>query len=199
MPALRVMKNEEHLCTVGSQGLFMISAGVWGDLWSEEAAHLNVTGGTEEIGGKTGFLMWEFDHKLQKGDRLSFSFEEGDTSSRPPETIGDKENEWKDLPITDQSWPPAADEVATFESRPIINTALAWRFSMNRDTPSIFRPEGGRQQLSFGLLWNNHRPQRIHVRLSGSSLRETLARAAGIEYIKDYVPLGSRFELEIGA
>jgi hypothetical protein len=199
MPALQITKNEEHLCTVGSRGLFMFSAGVWGDLWSEEAAHLNVTGGTEEIEGKTEFLMWEFDHKLRNGDRVRFSFREGDTSSRPPETIRDKEKAWKDLPATDQPWPPPDDEIANFESRSITNVNLAWGFSMNGAAPTVYRPEGGRQQLSFSLLWNNRRPERIRVSLHSTSLREALARTGGKDYITEYVLLGSRFELQIGA
>jgi hypothetical protein len=177
----------------------MFSADVWGDLWSEEAAHLTVTGGTEEVDGKSDFLMWEFDHKLRKGDRLRFSFQEGDTSSRAPETMRDKETEWKDFPATDQPWPPPNDEIASFESRPFENSILVWGFSMNGATPTVYRPEDGRQQLSFGLLWNNHRPERIRVALGSTSLREALARAGGVEYVTEYVPLGSRFELEIGA
>jgi len=48
MPSLLIEKNGKHLCTAGSNGLFMISVGVWGDLWSKEASNLDITGGTEE-------------------------------------------------------------------------------------------------------------------------------------------------------
>ncbi len=82
MPALQVTKNAVHLCTVGSAGLFMFSAGVWGDIWSKEVSHLDVTGGTEEEDGTTKFLMWEFLHELKTGDRLRFDFVDADSSSR---------------------------------------------------------------------------------------------------------------------
>jgi hypothetical protein len=199
MPVLQITKNEEHLCTVGSQGLFMFSADVWGDLWTEEAARLNVTGATEDVDGKSEFLIWEFDHKLHKGDRVRFSFQDGATSSRAPDTMRDYDAERKDSPDTFRRWPPQEDEVASFESRPVTNGSLVWGFSMNGATPTVYRPNGGRQQLSFSLLWNYRRSERIRVSLSSTSLREALARAGGVEYVTEYVPLGSRFELQIGA
>ncbi len=198
MPTLRVTKNDEHLCTVGSSGLFMISAGIWGDLWSKEAAHLDVTGGTEEPDGKSDFLMWEFLHELQMGDHLRFDFADGDKSSRSPEVSPEKP-ETRGTPIPNQTWPPSEKEVAEWEQRPVLNNALAWRFSMNQGQPSVFRPEGGRQHLSFGLLWNNRHPERIRVSLHCKSLREIVARKDGLDFITEYVPLGSHFELQLGA
>jgi hypothetical protein len=91
-------KNDRHRCTAGSNGLFMISVGVWGDLWSKEASNLDITGGTEEQDGKTEFLIWESRHELEKGDRLRFSFQAGDTSSGPPVVFRDKfERVWRRL------------------------------------------------------------------------------------------------------
>ena len=175
----------------------MISAGVWGDLWSKEAAHLDVTGGTEETDGKTEFLMWEFLHELQIGDRLRFDFENGDESSRAPEVS--PKDEKPVTPIPKSTWPPSGSEVAEWEQRPFVNAALAWRFAMNDRPPVVFTPEGGRQHLSFGLLWNNRHPERIRISLHCSSLREIVARQGGLDFITEYVPLGSHFQLHIGA
>jgi hypothetical protein len=197
MATLRVTKNDQHLCTVGSRGLFMIAAGVWGDLWSKEAAHLDVTGGTEEVDGKTEFLMWEFLHELQRGDRLRFDFGTGDESSRAPEVSPPDEK--PPTPIPNSTWPPSESEIADWERRPSVNDALAWRLSMNDRAPTVFTPEGGRQHLSFGLLWNNRHPERIRVSLHCSSLREIVSRQGGLDFITEYVPLGSHFELHIGA
>lgn len=197
MATLRVTKNDEHLCTVGSRGLFMISAGVWGDLWSSEAALLDVTGGTEEQGGKSDFLMWEFLHELKKGDRLRFDFGGGDESSRPPEVA--PADEQPRSPTSDQTWPPSNVEIEELERRPFVNDALAWRFSMNDGATEVFKPEGGRQHLSFGLLWNNRHPERIRLSLHCTSLREVVAREGGLDFITEYVPLESHFEIQIGA
>lgn len=197
MPSLLIEKNDKHFCTAGSNGLLMISVRVWGDLWSKEASNFDITGGAEEQDGKTEFLIWDLQHELKNGDRLRFSFQEGDASSRPPEVFRDK-FERKDLPTTDPTWPPPEEEIAKFEARPLLNRDLAWRFSMNEAAPKVIRPEAGRQQLSFGLLWNNRRPERIRVSLHSTSLREALARVNGFDYVTEYVPLGSRFELHIG-
>ena len=197
MATLRVTKNDQHLCTVGSKGLFMFSAGVWGDAWSKEAAHLDVTGGTEEQEGKSEFLMWEFLHELRKGDRVRFDFGSGDQSSRAPE-ISPKDDR-PVTPIPNKTWPPSEGEVTEWEQRPFVNDALAWRFSMNDRPPKVFTPEGGRQHLSFGLLWNNRRPERIRISLHCSSLREIVARQGGLDFITEYVPLRSHFEVQIGA
>ena len=197
MPSLRVAKNEDHLCTVGSAGLLMISASVSGDIWSMDASHLNVTGGTERDDGKTDFLIWEFDHGLKDGDLLHFSFQEGDSSSREPEMF----DHGKQLADVNPSpaWPPSELEIKKWEERPRHNSSLAWRFSTNGNESRVFRPEGGRQQLSFLLLWNNLRPERIRVSLHSTSLREVVARSGGAEYVTEYVPIGSYFELQIGA
>jgi hypothetical protein len=111
----------------------------------------------------------------------------------------DNEAERKASTTTFPRWPPQEDEIARFESRPVTNGNLVWRFSMNAAAPTVYRPNGGRQQLSFSLLWNNRRSERIRVSLGSTSLREALARAGGVDYVNEYVPLGSRFELEIGA
>jgi hypothetical protein len=198
MPTLRVTKNEEHLCTVGSGGLFMISAGVWGDIWSAEPSHLDVTGGTDENDSPPEFLVWEMLHELRAGDRIRFDFEDGDKSSRPPEVSRD-EPQPNSSPVQKQMWPPSEREIADLEARPVLNPGLFWRFSMNQVAETIVRPEHGRQHLSFGLLWNNHRPEKIRVSLRSTSLREVVARNGGREYVADYVPLGSHFELAIGA
>jgi hypothetical protein len=198
MPALRVTKNNAHLCTVGSSGLFMISAGVWGDVWSPEVSHLDVTGGTEEGDGPPEFLIWELLHELKIGDRLRFDFRDGTESSRPPEISRD-EPQQDPTSSQEQTWPPSETEVTDLEARPLLNPGLFWRFSMNQNAETIVRPEHGRQHLSFGLLWNNRRPERIRVSLRSTSLREVIVRDGGREYVADYVPLGSYFELEIGA
>jgi hypothetical protein len=176
----------------------MFSIGVWGDIWSKEVSHLDVTGGTEEEDGTTEFLMWEFLHELKLKDRLRFDFEPGETSSRLPEISheGTKENRTSD---TASTWPPSDEEIANLEKRPLLNSNLAWRFSMNHGAPAVFRPYDGRQHLSFGLLWNNRHPERIRVSLSSTSLREIVARRGGQDYVAEYVPLGSHFELQIGA
>ncbi len=175
----------------------MIAAGIWGDLWSKEAAHLDVTGGTEEVDGKTEFLMWEFLHELQRGDRVRFDLGTGDESSRAPQLSPRDEEPSK--PIPNDTWPPSESEIADWERRPPLNDALAWRFSMNGRPPVVFTPDDGRQHLSFGLLWNNRHPERMRVSLHCSSLREIVAREGGRDFITEYVPLGSHFELHIGA
>ena len=198
MPMVRIVKNDDHLCTVGSNGLFMISVGVSGDLWSEEASHLNVTGGTEHEGGKTDFLIWEFDHRLHRGDDLHFSFQEGDVSSREPELFQaatEREGSHEPTPI----WPPSQEEIAAWEAKPLENADLAWHFALNDGPARVFRPEGGRQHLSFGLLWNNRRPERIRLSLHSTSLRDIVARTGRLDYVTEYVPIGSRFCLQIGA
>jgi len=176
----------------------MISAGLWGDIWSPEPSHLDVTGGTEEIDRPPEFLVWEMLHQLQAGDRLRFDFEDGDKSSRPPE-ISPDEPQPDPSPVHEKIWPLSEREVADLEARPLLNPRLFWRFSMNQVAETLVRPEQGRQHLSFGLLWNNHRPDQIRVSLRSTSLREVVARSGGREYVADYVPLGSHFELAIGA
>jgi hypothetical protein len=176
----------------------MFSVAVSGDIWSKEVSHLDVTGGTEEEDGTTQFLMWELLHELKLGDRLRFDFERGEDSSRPPEVS----RETRDLSNASnhiQTWPPSKEEIANLEARPHLNPHLAWRFSMSERAPEVFRPEAERQHLSFGLLWNNRHAERIRVSLTSASLREIVARTGGRDYITDYVPLGSHFDLEIGA
>jgi hypothetical protein len=176
----------------------MFSAGVWGDIWSKEISHLDVTGGTEEEDGTTQFLMWEFLHELKLGDRLRFDFERGEDSSRRPEVSGEIPDD-SNVSAKTQAWPPSEEEIVNLEARPHLNPHLAWRFSMSQRAPEVFRPGDGRQHLSFGLLWNNRHPERIRVSLTSASLREIVARTGGHDYITDYVPLGSHFELDIGA
>lgn len=200
MPTLRIVKNGQHLCTVGSAGIWMFTVQAWADIWSEPATHLDITGGTLHDDGKNDFLIWEMDHKLVKGDHLVFEFGEGEEASRQPEVFDNekaKEEVRKESPKWE--WPLSAEAIAEMESRPITCADLVWYLSKNSEPKAAYRPGVGRQQMSLGLLWNSHRPERMRVALSSTSLREVLAREGGQDHVTEYVPIGTRVELEIGA
>lgn len=200
MPTLRIAKNGQHLCTVGSAGIWMFSVHAWADIWSEPATHLGITGGALHPDGKNDFLIWEMDHKLVKGDHVVFEFGEGEEASRKPEVFDDekaREEVQKETP----KWelPLSAESIAEMESRPVLSPDIVWYLSKDATPKSAYRPGPGRQQLSLGLLWNNHRPERMRVSLSSTSLKEVIAREGGQDHVTEYVPIGTRIEFEIGA
>jgi hypothetical protein len=197
MPALRVTKNGRHLCTVGSEDVWMFSASVWGNIWGPEASFLDIHG-SGKLGpkGESEFLIWEMPHVLKLQDTICFSFEDGLVSLPKgkvfaPDPASDKDK-------VDFSSPPSEADVARFESRPKQNTTLIWRFSRDGGAGEIVAPDASRQHVSFGLLWNADRPNRLRASLSKSSLREIISRTEGTEIFLDYVPLGSRFEIAVG-
>jgi hypothetical protein len=140
------------------------------------------------------------DHKLVKGDHLIFEFKDGEDSSRQPEVFdekGTKEELAKESPKWE--WPLTTDSIKEMESRPVKCPDLVWFVSKNSSAKSPYRPGPGRQQMSLGLLWSNYRPERMRIALTSTSLREVLAREGGLEHVSEYVPVGTRVELEVGA
>ncbi len=198
MPVLRVTKNGTHLCTVGSDDVWMFSASVWGELWGPEVSHLDVSGGGKRReDGESDFLIWEMPHELVKGDRVAFFFDEGSTSL-PKGSLFDPSVEAPEAPKMDISFPPTEEDITKLEARPRLNTDLTWDFAINHGQNLSIAPDSARQHVRLSVLWNEDRPQRLRVNLSKTSLREIVARTGGEEIFLEYVPLGSSFEIAIG-
>ena len=153
-------------------------------------------GGKRSSTGESDFLIWETPHELKLQDRISFSFEQGSVSSPKgqlfaSEPVADGEK-------TDFSSPPADEELQKLEARPTQNEGLSWLFSRDGSAPIRVSPDAARQHVSFGLLWNEDRPDRLRANLSKSSLDEIVGRTGGEEVFLEYVPLGTRFEITVG-
>jgi hypothetical protein len=176
----------------------MFSASVWGDVWGPEASNLDVSGGSNmRSDGKFDFLIWEMPHELKTRDRMAFFFEEGSKSSRPG-TIFESEA----TTATETSKMPShalEEELAEMESRPTFNAALTWIFSVNGGPSIRVSPDHSRQHIGLHTVWNKDRPERLRINLSKSSLREIADRGEGEQLFLEYVPLGTAFELAIGA
>jgi len=197
MPILSVAKNGEQLCVVGSDDVWMFSASVWADIWGPEGSALTVTGGSKRRqNDETDFLIWEMQHELNVGDRITFSFEEGSISLPKGRKIEDEPTpEEKKI---DFFGPVPEEEIIRLESRPALNAQCSWRFKIEGGVELTVAPDTTRQSVGLHLLWNEERPQRMRVNLSKSSLREITSRTGGEEVFLEYVPLGTRFEIAVG-
>lgn len=198
MPALRVTKNDEHLCTVGSDDVWTFSACVWADIWGPELSSLTVTGSSKpEEGGACDFLVWHLGHELKPNDRIAFFFTSGSTSSPTNQTPIDEPNAEEET--TDYFAPIAEAELVKLESRTIANASCKWQFSFPGKAILLLSPSHQRQQCSLQLLWNDRRPDRLRINLSKSSLREISAREPGEDLFVQYVPQETLFELSVDA
>ena len=198
MPVLRVMKNGNHLYTVGSDDVWMFSASVWGDIWGPEVSFLDVSGGSKRRpDGESDFLIWEMLHELTKLDRITFFFEEGSESS-PKGKKFDPDACPPEEPKIEMSFPPTDEDLTKLEARPALNSGLSWSFSVNAAQSIEVAPDIARQHVGLHLLWNEQRPERLRVNLSKSSLREISSRTEGEEVFLQYVPVGTRLEVAVG-
>ncbi len=200
MPRLRVTKNGERLCTVGSDDVWMFSAGVSVELWGPDASALNVSGGSKRRSdGTHDFLIWALPHDLVRGDVIDIYFEDG-AESDPPGRVCETELE---EPLDDEaqfkSWPPSEAALLEWEARPALNESLRWRFLLNDEVPQFIGPDAQRQHVGLHTLWNEERPDRLRVSLSKSSLREICSRTGGEELRLAYVPVGSHVQVAVGA
>jgi hypothetical protein len=198
MPSLRISKNDEHLCTVGSDDVWTFSASVWADLWGPEVSSLTVTGSSRsEEGGSRDFLVWHLSHELKPDDRLLFLFTEGTASSPTDQTPIEEPGAEEET--TDYFAPIAEAELLTLESRAIANASCRWQFSFPGKPLLLLSPSHKRQHCSLQLTWNDHRPDRLRISLSRSSLREISAREPGDELLLEYVPEETQFVLRVEA
>ena len=199
MPILRVSKNDNLLCIVGSDIVWSFSVSVRGDIWGPECAALTVTGSALSPDGEAGeLLIWELSHELKSSDRIGFSFEEGSVSS-PIQ----KDNEMlDDTPASEEKIdffaPIVEEELKRLESRPTLNSNCRWQFTVAGKDSISLAPDTTRQHTSLYLLWNDRRPERLRVNLSKTSLREISSQSGGEEVYLEYMQLGSQFEVAVG-
>lgn len=189
MPSLRVMRNGEHLCTIGSYDVWMVSAALWSELWGPELATLDVSGGgTPKADGDSDLLIWEAQREIQAGDRLGFGFNEGDVSA-PPGRVFD---------------PAAAPEMQaepalTPANRQPLAAPARWSVFLDGIQIAEHRPDAERQHMSCKLIWNARKPETLRMNLSRASVEEILNRQPGEHLFLGDLPLGSQIEIQIAA
>jgi hypothetical protein len=197
VPRLRITKNGKELCVAGSEDVWMFSVNVWADVWGPEVSSITVTGSKPSDEGSAGeFLVWHLAHELKASDRLQFSFLEGSESS-PLDDAPIKSPSESDEEI-DFFAPVPESELLRLEARPVENAACTWSFASGGEAPILLGPDLARQHVSLHLLWNDHRPERLRVSLSKSSLREISSRVRGQELLLEHLPIGSALELAVG-
>ncbi|WP_398496680.1 hypothetical protein [Variovorax sp.] len=194
MPVLHITKNDIHLCSVGSDDVWMFSASVHADIWGPACSELTVTGGGKRRSdGSFDFLIWEMAHALRKGDRIVFSFEEGSASS-PRQPAIDDETPAEDMP-TDLA--ASEEDITRLAARPKSNQDCRWRCVVSGEPEILVLPDDHRQNLDLHLLWNEMRAHRVRVGLSRSSLDEVVSRSGGEDVFLEYIEETARIELSI--
>ena len=200
MPRLRILKNTEPFCVVGSNDVWMFTASVWTDLWGPDSSTLDVTGGSKRRSdGSHDFLIWTLPAELACGDTIDMFFEAGAESTPKGEIFKpDLAEEAKDG-ARFKSWSPTEAELLEWESRPAANQSLLWKIVLNGGSTLRIGPDIHRQHVGLHTLWNEERPERWRVSLSRSSLREICSRSGGEELLLEYVALGSHVRIVVGA
>jgi hypothetical protein len=200
MPRLRVHKNGEHLCSVGSDDVWMFSASVWAEIFGPEASTLDVTGGAKPTNdGNSEFLIWECPHELSVGDTVELFFEEANDSLPRGSPLKDEVDDSAEVPKFDWSDPPTEEQIRALESREVLNGTTRWSVALDGVPRFEIRPDASRQHVSLHLLWNNDHPERLRVSLSRKSLREIVGRIDGEELLLEHLPIGSSINVTIGA
>jgi hypothetical protein len=200
MSRLRVHKNGEHLCSVGSDDVWMFCASVWADVYGPEASFLEVSGSAKPTAdGRREFLIWQLPYQLYVGDSIEFFFEI-DSSSFPrgvvlPENVTDS----PDTPEPDWSIPASEEQIRALESRTMRNCGTKWSIELPNHQRLELQPVPVSQHISLRLIWNDEHPQRLRVSLARTSFRAIASRIDGEQVLVEYFPMGSRLSVNIGA
>lgn len=195
MPVLRITKNDVHLCTAGSDDVWMFSADVHADIWGPARSELTVTGGRKRRpDGSSDLLIWEMAHELREGDRVVFLFEEGSASS-PAGSVLDDETSSEEQ---DDDLLASGEEILSLAARPQMNLDCRWRFFAPGEQEIPVAPDEDRQNVYLHILWNEMRPHRMRASLSQTSLVEIASRSGGKEIFLRYFEHSMRIELTIG-
>lgn len=196
MPSIRIIQNGTHLCTVGSDDVWMFSVSLYTDVWQAAPTELTVTGGGKRRpDGSSDFLIWYMGHELQYGDLIEFVFENGDTSSPKGELFVDEPI--PDAERIDFFAPIPEAELTQLETRPKLNSKCYWQFAAPDDTTVLASLDETRQSMSLHISWNEMRPERMRINLTKSSLREITSRSGGEELYLRYVNAEASVEVRI--
>jgi hypothetical protein len=197
MPSLKIIRNAKHLCTVGSDDVWMFSARIWIDIWGPEISTFDVSGGSMRgPNGESELLTWGLPDQLMRSDALSLFFEE-QTKSLPNGKVFDPSDLPNEIPTIELSCPPTDDQLRKLESRAHDNLGASLDISIDGRQKYLLTPDQARQYGSISIMWDEHRPDRMRISISKSSLREISNRQQGEEILCGYFPLGTQLDIRV--
>ena len=197
MPVLKVIKNGNHLCTIGSDDVWAFSANMSMDIWGPEVSSLDVSGGSKRNEkGESTFLIWELSHELALEDQLVFSFEDGSRSAPSGRLFAPED-----------SAPAKADSEAASEEPDLkemdassaANLASTWTVSKDGAPNIKVKPDAERQHLMLHLIWNeDNAPDELNIKLAKKSYKEIMENSSGEIILSQSLPLGSQLQIAVG-
>lgn len=193
MPSLRISKNAEYLCSVGSDELWLFTASIRATLWGPERASMDVHGSSRpKDDGSREFRTWHMPLHLQAGDAVTFSFVDDGNSWPAGEVFVAEPDE-----AMDSMFPPQEEHISRQEQRAPANRGAALCVQLNdREAIRVLPDEGG-QCVSLSCTWVDHRPGSLRVSLTRNSLRGMCAREDGERLLQEQLGVGDAIHIVV--
>jgi hypothetical protein len=196
MHALEIQRNGVTLAVVGARNALMFSADINSTI-DEEAATIDIRGMIDLGNERKSHVSWLELAPLRIGDLLSFRFFESEVVTAPLKEVATDSEEH----IAGQ-----AEYQELLKSSPMVprqldlrqpNAALELSIAGSEQVTATL--EGGREFISFRVLWNQWRPERCRLSLSSFSQQEALARTGGKEWFQGALKAGEQCAVKVGA
>ena len=198
MPALQVFVDGKAIATVVPQPYGVMSVSVDGTRTEEPFARLAVSGGNYPEDEASTYLTWIDNLPLQPGQSVSVSFVESGEPSHAGATIEeiytDEPNDAEATPF--KSLPEVVDEL---RSKVRLHNRYALRLTTSSGTEYFGEAPDDAHSITFSVVWNWVRPERVSLSLHTYSL-DALATRGPVNYLAhEYLPFGGSAKLELVA
>jgi hypothetical protein len=195
MRALEIQRNGIMLAVVGASKAIMFTARI-SSMIVEEAATIDVRGMINLGDERESHVNWLELLPLNRGDLLSFRFIDSEVITPPiSEVATDSEKHILEQEQYEERLkfnPPVPRSIIAIQPNASLQLSI---MGSQQITATL---EGGREFISFSILWNQWRPEHCRISFSSFSQQETLERSGGKEWFQGLLKAGEKCTVKIG-
>lgn len=193
MPSLRINRNTEYLCSIGSDELWVFTASIRATLWGPERASMDVHGSSRpKEDGRSEFRIWHMPLDLQAGDTVTFNFVDDGSSWPAGEVFVAEPDE-----AMNSMFPLQEEHISRQEQQAPANRGAALGVQINDGEAIRVMPDEGGQCVSLICTWVDHRPGSLRVSLTKNSLRGICAREDGERLLQEQLGVGDAIHIVV--
>ncbi len=194
MAGFIILLNGKELVAVSSEGLNILSVQVVGDVYGEELADINMTGGYYGSGDQDKHLTWIENKEVKKEDEIEIKFLEDVTTSYPGKTI---EGLYPESKKSEEEQEPMEDLFENIRNQPRFREKYSYTLTPSYAIPlsSIISSD---DYISLGAMWRSSWGDSANISVSSNTLEGVKNNQAGTRHSKLSLGYNQSIKLCIG-
>jgi len=196
MPGLSISLNGQHLVTIATEGLNVVSVQVHGDCIGPEFASIEASGGLYGEEKDNKHLIWVNEHQIAQGDEVDVTFLEEAETSHSGKTI---EELYPDSDSQMGPWQSLEEIFRDLAQKPKVREQFAFQVVPPSGAVIHSCTEPNDHSFGFSVLWDWMHPDIVRVSLTSNSLEGIEKRQEGFEHARFRLQIGQSVKLRVSA